>query len=520
MFSTIFDAGLYRDQTGLALDDRAAERHFTAQGDRQGLDPSPYFSTLWYKSRHPDWAAQGARTALEDFLTRTARGEDRQPHPLIDPGHYRTAYPDLAGLGAQAALHFMIHGDAEARAPSPGFDAGFYRRCYLALEERHPFRHYVTRGRATGHLPRPQPRDAAESRREMRALMAGLARPLLFGLHDAQPAGVPILTLDLAQAVRDRGWQPVFVMLNAGPLAARLRALGPALVLAEGHDMAGLAAGVPPGTPAIVNTAAAAGIAAQLAAAGLPCLLLVHEMPGYLHAEGLMADLRAAQAAGARPIASMPRMATALVPALGPTEQLRPGIVLPATPLAAFRRARHWRGGAGPVFIGAGHADRRKGFDLFLDAGHMIAARRHGARFVWLGALDGWAQDLARAAQAAGLDLALPGFAPDALAWYRAADVYLLTSRQDPGPATAVHAAAMGTPFVGYAADIGLIGLAEAAGRFVPPGDATGFVDAALHLADRPPARRPLRRLVRHETAFAPYVEALLARLTPRPADG
>lgn len=513
MLSGFFEAEHYRRVSGLALGDRAALRHFLRRGDARGLDPSPYFATRWFKAHYPDWQAQGARTAAEEFLRRVAAGEDCQPHPLIDPGYYRARYPDLAGLGAGAALHFLRHGDGESRSPSEQFDAGFYQRCYLPLEAHHPFRHFVTLGQAAGHLPRPEPRDAAASRNRMQAL-AG-ARPFLFALHDAQPAGVPILTLDLARTLRQRGWQPLFAMQNAGPLAERFRELGPVVVLAEGWDMAGLAAGLPPGTPALVTTAAAAGLAVPLARAGLPCAVLIHEMAEYLRDQGLLPGLRAAQAAGARLVASMPRMAAGLAAELGPVDLLQPGIVLPATPLAAFRRARQWRGATGPVFIGAGHADRRKGFDLFLQAAAAIAARAPGARFVWLGALDGWAQGLARAARAQGLDLTLPGFTADSLAWYRVADAYLLTSRQDPGPTTAIHAAAMGTPFAGYAADIGLIGLTEGVGRFVPPGDVAGFAAAALSAPQGPAARRALRRRIRAETGFAAYVDGLLARLAP-----
>lgn len=516
MLHDLFDGDHYRRQTGLALGDDAALKHFLTTGEASGLDPCPYFSTRAYKALYPDWAGQGAATAIEDFLTRIERGEQRRPHPLIDPDYYRAAYPDLSGLGALAPLHFIRHGDREGRNPSAGFDAGFYRRCYQPLGQGHPFRHYITEGAALGLLPLPQPRDVLASQVAMRQASAGLARPFLLAAHDAQAAGVPILTLDLATALRKRGYDPVFLLGNAGPLAARFRALGPVFVLAEGWDGAGLAAGLPPETPAIVNTAAAASLAVSLAGAGLPVLVLIHEMADYVRDHGFLPDLCAARGAGAGLIVSMPRMAAALAEDPGGVDLLRPGIVLPPIPLAAFRAVREGlRGRGGPVFIGAGHADRRKGFDLFLTAAARIAKERADARFVWLGALDPWAQDLAVAARGQGLDLTLPGFVADSLAWYRGADVYLLTSRQDPGPMTAVHAAAVGTPFVGYAADIGLIGLSEGVGRFVPPGDEAGFVAAVLEAAAAvtSASRRVLRRKVRAETAFVPYVDALLTRL-------
>lgn len=141
------------------------------------------------------------------------------------------------------------------------------------------------------------------------------------------------------------------------------------------------------------------------------------------------------------------------------------------------------------------------------------------AQFVWLGALDGWAQGLAAKAQAGGLPLLCPGFVADSLAWYVAARVYLLTSRQDPGPTTVIHAAAMGVPFVGYATDIGLRGVADHLGRFVPADRPADFVRAALDLArrDNRVERRRLRHVVLKATSFGSYTDAILAIVSPRP---
>ena len=69
----------------------------------------------------------------------------------------------------------------------------------------------------------------------------------------------------------------------------------------------------------------------------------------------------------------------------------------------------------------------------------------------------------------------------------------------------------MGTPFVGYAADLGILEMAAGIGRFVAPGDLAGFVAAALALRPDAQTRRALRRHIRAETGFAPYVDGLLA---------
>ncbi|RGP36879.1 glycosyltransferase family 4 protein [Pseudotabrizicola alkalilacus] len=504
-----FDAGFYQGQLDTPVADPLG--HFRAQGDRLGLDPSPYFSTRHYKARYPDWAADGHPTALDSFLAQDRPGAWRSPHPLIDPVAYLRLHPDVAAAGFSPAGHFARHGDAEGRSPTDAFDAVFYRRCYLRLQETYAFAHYIRVGQGAGHLPRPVPRSPAQSAAAARQVLAGIARPILLGVHDAQEAGTPILVRDMAQHYAARGLSPVFVLRDGGPLVARYAEFGPVFVLAEGWDAAGLFAGVPRDVPVIVNSGAAALLAQGAAQAGLRTVLLIHEMRGYLDAQGLVPGLAAAQAAGARLVASFPRMAEALRPDLGPLDVVQPGVTLPPAGLADFRARKRVQAGR-TVFIGAGHADRRKGFDLFLDAAQEIAARMPQAGFVWLGALDPWAQDLARAARGAGLPLSLPGFVTDSLACYAAASVYLLTSREDPGPATLIHAAATGTPFVGYAADIGLRGTVDPLGRFVASGDRAGFVAAAIALAQQETqtTRRARRALVRPHLGLDRYCDQLL----------
>ncbi|MFN4153576.1 MAG: glycosyltransferase [Paracoccaceae bacterium] len=505
-----FDAEHYQARLSARVPDPLD--HFRAKGDRQGLDPSPYFSTRHYKALYPDWAASGQPTALDDFLAHEAQGNWRSPHPLIDPAGYLRRYPDVAAAGLSPAGHFARHGDAEGRSPSDAFDAAFYRRCYLRLGEGLAFAHYIRIGQRAGHLPKPVPRTLAQSRAAAAQVMAGRHRPILLGVHDAQEAGTPILVRDIAGQFAARGLSPVFVLRDGGPLVAQFQRLGPVFVLAEGWDAAGLLAGVSRDVPVLVNSGAAGDLALGAAQAGRRTVLLIHEMRGYLAAHSLLPVLQRAKGAGARVIASCPRMADALRPDLGALEILRPGAVLPPAQLADFRARRGaWRGRT--VFIGAGHADRRKGFDLFLDAARDIHAQMPEAGFVWLGALDPWAQGLAVAARAAGLPLTLPGFVADSLACYSAARVYLLTSREDPGPTTLIHAAATGAPFVGYAADIGLHGTVDPLGQFVACDDRAAFVAAALAFARRetPDSRHARRAMLRPYLGLGAYCDSLLS---------
>lgn len=511
-----FDARHYQRQLAAPVPDPLG--HFRTQGDRRGLDPSPYFSTRHYKALYPDWQAGGAPTALDDFLARDGAGQWRSPHPLFDPAAYLRLYPDVAAAGLSPAGHFARHGDCEGRNPSDRFDARFYRQRYLRLTDSCAFAQYIAAGQAAGHLPKPDPRSAAQSAGAAAQAVARLSRPILLGVHDAQEAGTPLLVRDMATLLMKRGHAPLFVLRDGGPLVPELERLGPVFVLADGWDTAGLVSGIGPGVQALVHSAEAASIARATAQAGLPTALMIHEMRGYLTARGLLPELIAAQSAGARLIASFPRMATALAPDLGPLAVEPPGAALPPAPLSAFRRWHRMRAGRA-LYVGAGLADHRKGFDLFLQAAQGIHAQHADAIFVWLGAMTAWSQPLADQAMGDGLPLILPGFVTDSLACYAAASAYLLTSRQDPGPTTLIHAAATGTPFVGYGADIGLRGVVDPLGKFVACDDRAGFVAAALAFAraETPATRRKRRAMLRPYLDMERYLDALLS-LVPNPS--
>lgn len=503
------EAEFYRQQVSGPVHDLL--RHYRRFGDRHGLNPSPYFDTAFYKTTYPDWAARGAKTALDDYVAHEMQGVWRRPHPLIDPANYLLRYPDVAAENISPVGHFIRHGDAENRSPSQNFDAGFYTGCYLPLGDGLAFRHYIEKGQHMGHLPKPLVRDVSQSGAAMVAALKALDRPIILCAHDAQRAGVPLLLYDTARWYADQGFSPVFVLLNGGPVVKSLSALGPVFLLAEGWTTKGLFAAVPKDVPVIVNSGAAALIGLAATEAGLRPLILIHEMRDYLAAQNLLDPLMKAKAGGAVFAVSFPRMASALQAELGTLPIMRPGLRLPPAPLSAFREKRH-KFRQQTVFIGAGHADRRKGFDLFLDAAHSIATQIPKAQFVWLGALDPWARALADAALAKGMALHLPGFVADSLAWYAAATVYLLTSRADPGPTTVFHAAATGTPFVGYAADIGLIGLTDPIGCFVEPGETSAFVAKAVALAknDRPANRHARRAALRPHLEYSQYCHAIL----------
>lgn len=437
-----------------------------------------------------------------------------RPDALFDSAWYLAAYDDVAAVTRNAWGHFVDYGEREGRAPGPGFDPEFYRRTHLALEGTLPFTHFVAHGRTRGFAPRAVEVTAEQSRFAIGAALWGRLNPVLLVGNDARSAGAPLLLLEIAQRLRARGRSPVFLLKQAGPLYDRYAALGPVLIADEGWDLPALGAAVPSAVPVLANTAWGALLVDQLGLAAR-AVVLVQEMPDYLVAHDLLRPVSQARTV----ITSMPGIEAELARILLPAPRIltiTPGLRATHTTRRGERGVRRRLtqdfGRPSRVFLGAGYADERKGFDLFLQAAASIAAREEQATFVWLGELSAWARSLADRALSEGMRLVLPGFREDADDWYAATDVYLLTSRQDPGPTTVMNAASVGVPFVGLDADIGLRALADvisAAGDFVA--DPAALADRALKVA-RTESRESRRRrasFVRGYQSLDRYVAAL-----------
>ncbi len=188
------------------------------------------------------------------------------------------------------------------------------------------------------------------------------------------------------------------------------------------------------------------------------------------------------------------------------------------------------------VVGGCGFADWRKGIDLFVQMAKGVGeSGRRDVHFVWVGARpEGYEredQDLDIAH--AGVDgrLHLVGLQDRPFDWYRAFDVFALTSREDPYPLVGLETALLGVPMVCFDRSGGMIelvrrgadeGLGET-GVIVDYLDVEAMGSAVVSLLDDPSRRAEIGRraaqVVRrdHDVAVAaPQLLEILERVTGR----
>lgn len=290
----------------------------------------------------------------------------------------------------------------------------------------------------------------------------GRLRYLLVG-HDAYPHGAQFILLSIARSlVRDLGAEVEVALLGPGPLVERYQQVATTHVCTTAAEFENLTQrlrgeGV---TAALVNTVAAAHVVAPLKQFGYQVTTLVHELPRIIHDRGWTGT--------AKMLAE--RSDHIVFPAafvrdrfLGLTGGARAQVHIYSQGLynvtnfdperRAALRAELGLAPDVPVILNVGYADLRKGFDIFVEAARAANRRGMPHRFMWVGNIDGhldsWILGDGRKAQPDNLILAR--HTDDVGAYYAAADIFLLTSREDPFPSVVMEAMHSGAPVVAFA---------------------------------------------------------------------
>ena len=354
---------------------------------------------------------------------------------------------------------------------------------------------------------------------------------LLVG-HDGLRHGAQTLLLQIGRALQmHHGVAVGFLLLEGGPLEAEYRAIAPTSVASSQERLDELARSARANgcTAALVNSAASARAVPSLHRNGIPSVLLVHELPRLLREKDLIETARVAfgladtvvfPADVVRDRCTLSVAAVAGRVAVLP-QGVEPGVLPDEGVRQATRAALHLSAGS-LLALGMGYADLRKGFDLFLQVWRQARATGQPVHFAWAGGIDPATQaylgtEIATA-EATGTFRFL-GYRTDAQKLLGAADVFLLTSREDPLPSVVLEALTSGTPVVAFEETGGVPTLLAriGGGCSVQLGDTQAMAHEALRLAGEVTGdhRVALANRCRDAFRFDAYSAALLGLAWP-----
>lgn len=331
---------------------------------------------------------------------------------------------------------------------------------------------------------------------------------VLFIGHDAGLSGAPRVLLNILRwLARHTSVEGYLVTFNEGALSAEYRALFPTLACPPEELDSRALEKFCGGKPDLVfgNTVVAARAYPALAAWDAPFITYVHEL-----------EMSLQKYASPEIIACMAQKSSLI---LGATQGICDNLVQnhgmaaencltidafiePFKPASSLQKKDlKNRLGIPPgkfLVLGCGSRTHRKGFDLFLQAARQVAALNDNVHFGWVGIPESEEDKTGDNLIAQTPNLSLPGEVANPADWFRAADVFLLSSREDPFPLACLEAASCELPVICFAGTGGMPAfIGNDAGRIVPALDVAAMAGACAELLSNDELREKLGQRAR-----------------------
>lgn len=338
------------------------------------------------------------------------------------------------------------------------------------------------------------------------ALQKKANRVLVVG-HDAHPHGAQYLALNIARELQTLGIEIQIVLLGNGSLLEEYEAVanvhqlnaadpGARIALVNKVKAEGFSA-------AIANTTVCGLFAADLANAGIQVVSLVHELSGVIESYGLQNQARAIGKEVQSVVFANEYVCEQfmkIAPSVGNKAIIRKQGLYKRN---GFRNAASMQEARSKlrvklnlaenakIVLGVGYADHRKGIDLFLDIAEQLIPKNENVHFVWIGHFDTTLEAGIRERAESGKlakRVHFPGRQTDTDIFYAGADVFALTSREDPFPSVIMEAFDVAIPVIAFAGAGGFDAfMQEAEARLIEDFNCSAFADAiALYLINEP----------------------------------
>lgn len=329
---------------------------------------------------------------------------------------------------------------------------------------------------------------------------AGTRRRVAIVSHDAHPHGAQLLALNMARTYGGMGFDVDMIVLGPGPLLDRFREVATVHRIDLGSDRTSgtlrlLAAIRAMGAEvAIANTTVSGLLVPMLKQAGFRVVSLIHELPGILADYRLQEHAQAIADHADRVVFPARIVRDGFHAFVG--SELEQGAIRPQglylrnphrSPAErdAMRSSIRAQRGLAPearIILCVGYADHRKGLDLFAEACTRVMQDDPDVIAMWVGHADKamLAQAQAAFSQAGfGDRFVFTGLVDNPQDYFAAADVYALTSREDPFPSVVMEALDALVPVVSFAGVVGSEELLErGTGLLVPAFDIEAFAAA------------------------------------------
>jgi glycosyltransferase involved in cell wall biosynthesis len=279
---------------------------------------------------------------------------------------------------------------------------------------------------------------------------------------------------------------------------------------------------------AICNTVVSGDVAKLLYDNGIRTISLVHEMPGIINQLGIEDNVRLLAEYSYKIIfpSDFVRAKLKTITKIDDkkTEILPQGLYkfnrYKERKPEASRNLRKTLGLSrdAKIVLGVGFGDYRKGIDLFIEAARIVKKVSSDVYFLWVGNIHSGIMKKIDHEVKTNKNILLHNSVKDTSLFYAGADIYLLTSREDPFPTVVLEAMDAGLPVIGFCGAGGFGDIVnENTGTLVPYLDVTAMAREVINLLNDKQRRKLLEsnasKLIEDKFNFTDYVYKLLALL-------
>jgi len=332
--------------------------------------------------------------------------------------------------------------------------------------------------------------------------------------HDAHPHGAQFIALELTRMlVRNLGVCVQVILLGDGALKERFEAITDVhctdpkrpLESIRGilHDLR--AQGY---TRAIINTTVSGWVIPEMKQKGMQCVSLIHELPQIIREHGIencVLDIADSADSIVFPSEVVKNGFLEFCSLNENKVRIRPQGLIRMNKWRYSREVARTRIleslGVNPdvnLVLNVAYADKRKGVDLFVEIARQVVASDQNTLFVWVGHVDYRLEnEIKDAVERYRLkdNVRFIPFTHEITLWSSAADIFALTSREDPFPNVVIDSFNTGVPVIAFENSGGAGALIQKTGGItVPGGDTAAFAEAILNLTQNSSLRSALGR--------------------------
>lgn len=321
--------------------------------------------------------------------------------------------------------------------------------------------------------------------------------------HDACFAGAQMLALNIITELSSTFHYEVYTILkNSGPLIDKFKKSSrDVFVLASASDTEFIEwVERTHADHAICNTVVSGDVLHKLTKCGVTCIALIHEMERVIHQYSCEKNLHYINKEAAKIVFA----SSYVKKSADRIEQINENKVVIA-PQGMYQvnqylnqrdeireaiRAKYGLEENTLIVLGVGYGYYRKGTDIFLEIASKMCASNPNLAFIWVGDLDAETQILANDTlnnEFLQKRIIMAGKQTDAMKYFAASDIFVLTSREDPFPSVVMEAFYAYLPVIAFLDGGGYVDIiSEHNGKLVPMEDKEKMMKALEELINDP----------------------------------